>query len=117
MLRVVNLLRVAFLVRRGPLGFSFSFQIAERFQIASGWDLKSLAIWASVMLVVTMVEAPKGPFCTKNSTAPEAVVFYYRRSFLLSVLFSCLFSLETQAFLSTLRLSDLNATSLVSRYS
>ena len=46
---------------------------------------------------------PKGPFRTKNSTAPKAVVFCYRRSFLLSVPFSCLFFLEKQALLSTLR--------------
>ena len=44
---------------------------------------------------------PKGPFRTKNSTASESVVFCYRRSFLLSVPFSCLFSLEEQALLST----------------
>ena len=37
---------------------------------------------------------PKGPFRTKNSTEPESVVFCYRRSFLLSVPFSCLFFLE-----------------------
>ena len=34
---------------------------------------------------------PNGPFRTKNSTAPESVVFCYRRSCLLSVPFSCLF--------------------------
>ena len=45
---------------------------------------------------------PKGPFRTKNSTAHESVVFCYRRSFLLSVPFSCLFCLEKQALLSTL---------------
>ena len=46
---------------------------------------------------------PKGPFRTKNSTALDSVVFCYRRSFLLSVPFSCLFFLEKQALLSTLR--------------
>ena len=46
---------------------------------------------------------PKGPFRTKNSTAPESVVFCYHRSFSLSVPFSCLFVLEKQAFLSPLR--------------
>ena len=45
---------------------------------------------------------PKGPFRTKMSTAPESVVFCYRRSFLLSVPFSCLFFLEKQALLSTI---------------
>ena len=44
---------------------------------------------------------PKGPFRTKNSTAPESVVFCYRRCFLLCVPFSCLFLLEKQALLST----------------
>ena len=34
---------------------------------------------------------PKGPFCTKNTMAPESVVFCYRRSSSLSVPFSCLF--------------------------
>ena len=37
---------------------------------------------------------PKGPFRTKNSTAPESVVFCYRRSFLLSVPFPCFFFWE-----------------------
>ena len=37
---------------------------------------------------------PKKPFRTKNSTALESVVFGYRRSFSLSVPFSCLFCLE-----------------------
>ena len=46
---------------------------------------------------------PKGPFRTKNTTALESVVFCYRRSFLLSIPFSCLFFLEKQALLSTLR--------------
>ena len=46
---------------------------------------------------------PKGPFRTKNRTALESVVFCYRRSFSLSVPFSCLFCLEKQAFLSPLR--------------
>ena len=46
---------------------------------------------------------PKGPFRTKNSTALESVVFCYRRSFSLSVPFSCLFCLEKQAFLRPLR--------------
>ena len=47
---------------------------------------------------------PKGPFRTKNSTAPKSVVFCYRRSFFsLSVPFSCFFFLEKQALLSTLR--------------
>ena len=40
---------------------------------------------------------PKGPFRTKNSTAPESVVFCYRRSFLPSVPFSCLFFLEKRS--------------------
>ena len=48
-------------------------------------------------------ELPKGPFRTKNSTALESVVFCYRRSFSLSVPFSCLLSLQKQALLSTLR--------------
>ena len=38
---------------------------------------------------IVMVALPKGPFRTKNSTGPESVVFCYRRSFLLSVPFSC----------------------------
>ena len=46
---------------------------------------------------------PKGPFRTKNSTEPESVVFCYRRSFSLSVPFSCLFFLEKQALQSTIR--------------
>ena len=46
---------------------------------------------------------PKGPFRTKNSTELESVVFCYRRSFSLSVVFSCLFCQENQAFLSPLR--------------
>ena len=45
---------------------------------------------------------PTGPFRTKNSTAPEAVVFNYHSSFLQSVPFCCLLSLEKQGFLSTL---------------
>ena len=45
----------------------------------------------------------KGPFCTKNSTALESVVFCYGHSFSHSVLFSCLFCLEKEAFLSPLR--------------
>ena len=49
------------------------------------------------------VPPPKGPFRTKNSTAPESVVFCYCRSFLLSVPFSCLLFLEKQALLSTIR--------------
>ena len=49
------------------------------------------------------VAEPKGPFRTKNSTAPESIVFCYRRSFLLSILFSCRFFLEKQALLSTIR--------------
>ena len=53
---------------------------------------------------MSLVAPPKGPFCTKNSTAPDSVVFCYRRSFLLSVPFSCLFFLEKQALLSALRL-------------
>ena len=35
--------------------------------------------------------APEGPFRTKNATALDSVVFWYRLSFLLSVLFSCHF--------------------------
>ena len=34
---------------------------------------------------------PKGPFHTKNATAPKSVVFCYRRRFSLSVAFPCLF--------------------------
>ena len=49
------------------------------------------------------LQKPKGPFRTKNSTAPESVVFCYGRSFLLSVLFSGFFFLEDLALLSTLR--------------
>ena len=48
-------------------------------------------------------KVPKGPFRTKNSTALESVVFCYRRSFSLPVPFSCLFSLDTLAFLRPLR--------------
>ena len=36
---------------------------------------------------------PKDPSVLKNLTAPESVVFCYRRSFLLSMPFSCLFVL------------------------
>ena len=36
---------------------------------------------------------PKGPFRTKNTTALNSVVFYYCRSFLLSVAICCLISL------------------------
>ena len=46
---------------------------------------------------------PKGPFRTENSTALESVVFCDRRSFSLSVPFSCFKSLEKQAFLRPLR--------------
>ena len=56
---------------------------------------------------------PKGPFRTKNSTASESV-FCYRRSFLLSVPFSCLFFLEKQALLSTLRSVFLSVANLLS---
>ena len=50
------------------------------------------------------VPAPfEGPCYTKNSTALESVVFCYRRSFSLSVPFSCLLSLEKQVLLSPLR--------------
>ena len=45
-------------------------------------------------------DQPKGPFRTKNSTALKSVVFCCRRSFSLSVLFSCLFFLQKQALLS-----------------
>ena len=48
-------------------------------------------------------QIPKGPFCTKNSTALESIVFGYRRSFSLSVPFSCVFCPQKQAFLSPLR--------------
>ena len=48
------------------------------------------------------LDIPKGPFRTKNSMALESVVFCYRRSFSLSVPFSCLFCLQKQAFLSPL---------------
>ena len=51
----------------------------------------------------TSPSPPKGPFRTKNSTAPESVVFCYRRTFSLSVPFFCLSLLEKQALLSTLR--------------
>ena len=46
---------------------------------------------------------PKGPFRTKNTTTLKSVVFCYGRSVLLSVPFSCHFSLEKQALLSTIR--------------
>ena len=46
---------------------------------------------------------PKGPFHTKNSTALESVQFCHRRSFSVSVPFSCLLFLEKQALLSPLR--------------
>ena len=45
----------------------------------------------------------KGPFCTKNSTALESIVYCYRRSFPHSVPLSCLFCLEKPVFLSPLR--------------
>ena len=51
----------------------------------------------------TLSALPKGPFRTKNSTAPESVVFCYRRSFSLSLPFSCFFLLEKPALLLTLR--------------
>ena len=41
-------------------------------------------------------DLPKGPLRTKNSTALESVVFCCRRSFSLSVPFSCVFCPENQ---------------------
>ena len=51
-------------------------------------------------LIAAMIlsELPKGPFRTKNSTALDSVVFCYRRSFSLSVPFSCLFFLKKKHF-------------------
>ena len=47
---------------------------------------------------------PRPTVRTKNSTAPESVVFCHRRSFFaICTPFSCLFFLEKQALLSTLR--------------
>ena len=60
---------------------------------------KACFVHSHIHLAIT----PKGPFRTKNGTAPESVVFCYRRSFLLSVPFSRLLFLEKQAFPSTLR--------------
>ena len=44
------------------------------------------------------VARPKGPFRTKNATALSSVVFYYRRSFLLSVAFAAYFPLKKSGF-------------------
>ena len=66
--------------------------IFQRRSRAVGWTAKYAADWS-----------PKGPFRTKNATAPESVVFCHRRSFSLSVPFSCLFSLEKRGLLSALR--------------
>ena len=43
-------------------------------------------------------DLPKGPFRTKNTTALNSVVFYYRRSFLLSVAICCLIPLKNGGF-------------------
>ena len=61
------------------------------------------------------VALPKGPFRTKNSTAPESVVFCYCHSFSLSVPFSLPLSLEKQALLSPLRIVLLVRTELSPR--
>ena len=42
---------------------------------------------------VDLRPSPKGPFRTKNPTALNSIVFYYCRSFLLSVAICCLISL------------------------
>ena len=59
---------------------------------------------------------PNGPFRTKTSTALESVVFCHRRSFSLSVPFSCLLCLKKQAFLSPLRSVLLRAYRIYSPY-
>ena len=46
---------------------------------------------------------PKGPFCTKNTTEPESVVFCYRCSSALSVAICCQFALGKQTLLKPLR--------------
>ena len=60
---------------------------------------------------------PKGPFCTRNGTALDSVVFCYCRSFLQTVPFSCLFFLEKQALVSTLRIAFCYCCSVLSRRS
>ena len=47
----------------------------------------------SIAVSRDMGPLPKGPFRTKNATALNSVVIYYRRSFLLSVAICCLISL------------------------
>ena len=68
-----------------------------------GWEASGTPFRTFFRAFQGEVFLPKGPFRTKSSTAPESVVFCYRRSFLLSVPFSCLFFLEKQALLSTIR--------------
>ena len=71
----------------------------EKFQIC----LKLPGGGEDYLFLKCSVPKPKGPCRTKNSTALDSVVFCYRRSFLLTVPFSCLLFLEKQALLSTLR--------------
>ena len=58
---------------------------------------------SSVDPIFFLQREPKGPFRTRNSMAPESVVFCCRRSFLVSVPFSCLLFLGKQALLSSIR--------------
>ena len=55
-------------------------------------DLQFLQVFAS------QAPEPKGPFRTKNATALNSVVFYYRHSFLLSGAICCLISFKNSGF-------------------
>ena len=66
-------------------------------------DFRDSRDFSSEKTPFVMTPFPKGPFRTKNSTALESVLFRHRRSFSVSVPFSCLFFLEKQALLSPLR--------------
>ena len=49
-------------------------------------------------LAVKAADSPKGPFCTKNTTALESVVFCYGRTFDFPYRFSASFPWENQHF-------------------
>ena len=79
-----------------------------------GWGQKVYVVKVDVLFL--SLKQPKGPFRTKSSTAPESVVFCYRRSFSLSVPFSRSCCLEKQAFLSPLRSVFLRPYRIFSQY-
>ena len=75
-----------------PLGSHPTSRVSQLWHSALLWRLPRADV---IFLGFTRT---KGPFRTKNTTALESVVFCCRRTFSLSVPFSCLFSLENKHF-------------------